>query len=55
MTKSGETGDAKASLPQVPIETHSPLIAVLAPLACIYTMYWASAVFIPMMVSIFFS
>jgi predicted PurR-regulated permease PerM len=49
------TANTEASPPQVPVETRSVSLVVLALLASIYTLHWASAVFIPVMVGMLFS
>ena len=53
--KTNATAITEASQPQVPIETHNVSLVVLASLASIYTLHWASAVFIPVMVGMLFS
>jgi predicted PurR-regulated permease PerM len=53
--KTNATANTEASPPQVPIETRNVSLVVLASLASIYTLHWASAVFIPVMVGMLFS
>ncbi len=55
ITKTIENATTEVSLPQVPIETRSFSLVVLASLASIYTLHWASAVFIPLLVGMLFS
>jgi len=54
-TPKRETTGTEEPLSPVPIQTGSLSLVVLASLACIYTLHWASAVFIPVMVGMLFS
>ncbi len=55
ITETSETALTEASQPQVPIEPRSLSLVVLASLASIYALHWASAVFIPVMISLLLS
>jgi predicted PurR-regulated permease PerM len=49
------TANTEASPSPVHVETRNVSLVVLASLASIYTLHWASAVFIPVMVGMLFS
>ena len=40
---------------RMPVDVRSVSLVVLATLACVYVLHWASAVFIPVMVGLLFS
>ena len=40
---------------RMPVDVRSVSLVVLATLACVYALHWASAVFIPVMVGLLFS
>ena len=53
--EAAEPAEAARVMLRMPVDVRSVSLVVLATLACVYALHWASAVFIPVMVGLLFS